>query len=288
MITKCHASLRIVALFLNIRLWCILLWGLLARSAEAEDSKRYLHQLDGAECTLALNSIAALPSDVIVLGGSFAHDSVAVETALWRSEDAGRSWSQMPVHIWGSEVSHLHSVGSRFLFGLIQFRKEGTRGPTHIIKSDDTGKTWTVMPHRFRSRNLIDSVSGFNFYGPDNGILITDGLEGVLKVYTTDDGGVSWKELWEIESGEVNGKYLPPHDTGFREVDIITGDSRRLTALLRGGPEAQFSPKCIISVDYDEDEYAIDQLSVSGQFVKNVGKINRKFRVIQNTFSPIK
>ena len=103
--------------------------------------------------------------------------AVGESAALWRTVDAGRTWTETP---------HPPGVDSQTL-SAVSFRSDGAgfiagyKGL--ILRSLDQGATWTVIP-----TPVLEPLYAFSFRDASVGLAV--GGHGV--VLTTKDGGASW------------------------------------------------------------------------------------------------
>jgi photosystem II stability/assembly factor-like uncharacterized protein len=68
----------------------------------------------------------------------------------------------------------------------------GNGSASRIYKTTDAGATWTLQFKNDDEKVFLDAMS---FWGPNNGVVIGDSVNGQLFVMTTNDGGAEWKRV---------------------------------------------------------------------------------------------
>lgn len=190
------------------------------------------------ENTNSIGSIAVAPSDpnVIYVGTGEANmrGNVAFGTGIFRSTDAGRTWTQvwkthgqigtMAVDPKNPDIAFAAVFGSPFGPG-----KE--RG---VYRTTDGGKHWQNVLFKDERTGASDVA-----FDPNNPRILFAGLWQALRqpwkftsggpgsgLYRSEDGGDTWKQFKPGDKG------LPHGDWGKVGVRVAPSDSRRVYALI--------------------------------------------------------
>ncbi|MEO6403867.1 MAG: oxidoreductase, partial [Ferruginibacter sp.] len=81
----------------------------------------------------------------------------------------------------------------------------GISEPSHILKTFDGGKSWTLIYENKTKGMFLDAME---FWNEQSGIVIGDPIDGKLFIARTFDGGMNWRGLPEVnyplaDSGEA-------------------------------------------------------------------------------------
>lgn len=147
---------------------------------------------------------------------------------FWRSSDAGKTWEHLtdaskanwfpPISIRGFVTD---PYIPRIVYALTDYG---------LWKTIDQGISWTQVNKGMRNKGEIAQLSALYINTQNTNQMLTAGLfQGEGKIFATDDGGATWKELYkELEKGitivgvavdpaNENMMYAMGSDTGFKE-----------------------------------------------------------------------
>jgi photosystem II stability/assembly factor-like uncharacterized protein len=113
------------------------------------------------------------------------------EGTVIRSVDAGKTWSAMTVP--GEEK--LDFRGIKAFDGntaVIISSGPAEKGEAKIFRTTDGGKSWKQVFEEKRAGIFFDAVA---FWDKQNGIVLSDPVDGKFALFITDDGGLTWKQL---------------------------------------------------------------------------------------------
>jgi photosystem II stability/assembly factor-like uncharacterized protein len=113
------------------------------------------------------------------------------EGTVIRSVDAGKTWSAMTVP--GAEK--LDFRGIKAFDGntaVIISSGPAEKGEAKIFRTTDGGKSWKQVFEEKRAGIFFDAVA---FWDKQNGIVLSDPVDGKFALFITDDGGLTWKQL---------------------------------------------------------------------------------------------
>lgn len=110
----------------------------------------------------------------------------SLDGSFLQTLDGGNSWQDIRDRIPGPEtyICGLSHVGD-IVFGVGVWAY-----PAYFIKSTDRGTTWTYLSMSNYARGLVDC----HFFNADTGI-VSGILDGAV-ILRTEDGGVSWTEVY--------------------------------------------------------------------------------------------
>jgi len=171
--------------------------------------------------------ILPLDRETALLFGSLYTSAAPVGALMLRSEDGGRSWTQVMAPIHGSSVWEVVYTDSGLLWALVVWSVESP-GEVTLYKSEDKGRTWRRMakvPKRYHSgqpRNLTfaDSKRGLieMYYGED----ADPEHEGVWTM-ETKDGGRTWRETGRITLAEFEERLRKEEESKGSLSDVVRG-----------------------------------------------------------------
>ena len=166
--------------------------------------------------------------------------NVSDTTVLYRSDDAGTTWSHVPYS--GPRLSGICAfsmVQTPFInAGILDTQTTivaGGRvgGPAHLLRSDDGGQTWT-------SRSLasqIGMITDVHFFHPDSGFVFGGSSSNIAvsraKIIFTADGGQTWTTVYQSDRNyETIWKgHFPSRSVGYATVlSYNTGNNTRYVA----------------------------------------------------------
>jgi hypothetical protein len=181
----------------------------------ADKMNKWCASHEGEEVDLWLEEMISLPGNTIILGGQYHYAPRTLHPTLLISQDGGLTWKE-PDWVWqfeGCGILNLRKFGSTHIWGLVTYLVEGCSIPENLIRSTDGGKTWDVVSLGFfKQLNPLEWTGEFRFYDERHGLLTIDGSTGILRTYTTTDGGLMWKELWNMNTDRkiLEGGYSYP------------------------------------------------------------------------------
>jgi len=144
------------------------------------------------------------------------------------STDGGANWQHGTVA--GAEeldFRDVHAVDA----GEAYLLSSGPADKSRIYKTMDGGRTWKLQ---FISANPKASFDGFAFWDDQNGIAVSDPIDGRFLIIRTTDGGESW---WEIPF--ANAPRALPGETAFSTGASITVQGNTHAWLATGGAAAR-------------------------------------------------
>lgn len=130
--------------------------------------------------------------------------------AIWRTTDGGQHWQQSLVRSPGYEIGDLFFLSPRLGWVAVQRIMGGDKtnaiGGLDLFRTLDGGATWTLVSTTSESPHVGPGVqtvelegAGLVFTSPTQGwlvglagILRRDGGTNPLRIYRTQDGGVTW------------------------------------------------------------------------------------------------
>ncbi len=156
---------------------------------------------DDAVISLDLDVVDSHDGKTLIAGGSYRDGAGSYRSVLLVSRDGGRSWEEVPVWLYGSEVCLVRCLDDRHAWFLTGWSIEGSQAPYHVFRTTDGGRTWR------RSGELPPDIacslsypSEFTFIDPDNGIVTFWSTTGEIGTYRTFDGGRQWKRIRSAKS----------------------------------------------------------------------------------------
>ena len=192
-----------INIYIGVVIFCASL-GACAKDCEQPPSSFNYTKYD-SNVTLDLSELASLPAHKVFVGGVYHDAANVVHPALYISENGGKDWTEKNLLFPGFGVSSMQTYGIDQIWILLDFQQEGQNFPGRLISSSDAGKTWCV-----HSLDFIDfpdtglQSSGIKFYNQSHGLLWLQGSSGSHVVYSTVNGGKTWKKLF---AGKKNNKY---------------------------------------------------------------------------------
>ncbi len=135
--------------------------------------------------------------------GTEYYPGVTDTTPLYRTDDGGVTW--VPVDLGGKTIAGVCAIDilrtSRIYQGVLEPRIVITAagrvgGPTGIIRSTDSGKSWTVIDMSDKAGMILDvkfldEQTGLVFASTSRDSATTSGL-----ILRTNDGGKNWTEVY--------------------------------------------------------------------------------------------
>ena len=149
-----------------------------------------------ASVHLVLSQDYKLKVSPISVKSSFRALSVINDKVAWaggskgwigRSIDGGKSW--LFKQISGFETLDFRSI---YAFDSLTCIVANAGSPAYIFRTTDGGKNWTTVYKNEIKEAFID---GIDFWNDKKGIAYGDPINGKMLLLSTEDGGISWKEL---------------------------------------------------------------------------------------------
>ena len=184
-------------------------------------------------------------------GESWTRNSTSIGDGIWRSEDAGETWTHM-----GLEESErinrilVHPTRSEVVYACVPGKLWSDSPDRGLYKTQDGGKTWELV---LKGSNLSTGCSGVAMdpRNPDRlfaglwdfrrkGWTFRSGGEGPEAksgsgLFLTEDGGHTWKPL-----DEKSAPGLPPQPWGRLDVEIAPSNPDRVYAVIENVKSALY------------------------------------------------
>lgn len=113
------------------------------------------------------------------------------EGTVIRSVDAGKTWAVMTVP--GAEKLDFRGIKAFDVnTAVIISSGPAEKGQAKIFRTTDGGKNWKQVFEEKRTGIFFDAVQ---FWDKQHGIVLSDPVDGKFALFTSDDGGVTWKQL---------------------------------------------------------------------------------------------
>jgi photosystem II stability/assembly factor-like uncharacterized protein len=213
--------------------------GLYAVSA----SERLYHGIGGANWTSIDNWPAASQVHAIAVDRlAKAHTIYALTFDgsfynLWRSENAGGAWTQLPAPLNDDGFNAVYLSVDPTVAGRV-FLSEGTI-PAILARSTDFGATWKSIQvgaktDAFDGAPVFDPVKSGAVYAP----LYT--AQGAPELFKSADGGATWAQLtaFPAKTGQITGLAITPGSPSaiFAALtDLSTGQTSSVLKSVNGG-----------------------------------------------------
>ena len=112
------------------------------------------------------------------------------EGTVIRTVDGGKTWTAM--HVADAEkldFRGIHAFDDRT--AIIISSGPAEKGQAHIYRTSDGGKLWAQVYEQKTPGVFFDAVA---FWDRKHGIVLSDPVNGHFLLFTTDDGGLTWKQ----------------------------------------------------------------------------------------------
>jgi photosystem II stability/assembly factor-like uncharacterized protein len=126
--------------------------------------------------------------------------SVVSENVVWasgtggtviRTVDGGKNWTVVTVP--GGEKLDFRGIRAfDAKTAVIISSGPAEKGQAHIYRTSDSGKTWQHVFEEKRAGIFFDAVA---FWDRKHGIVLSDPVDGKFALFTTADGGTTWKQI---------------------------------------------------------------------------------------------
>ena len=122
--------------------------------------------------------------------------TLAVRSALLRSTDSGKTWSDTGVWMTGCITTGFYVLDAKHAWAMVSWGVEGPTPPIYTFRTADGGKTWTRSKTPLPGKEkvgVIPFVKKLSFRDARNGEAIMGSAAGDFVTFTTDNGGDTWK-----------------------------------------------------------------------------------------------
>jgi photosystem II stability/assembly factor-like uncharacterized protein len=194
----------------------------------------------------SVGSIAVAPSDpnVVYAGGGEANirGNVAVGHGLYKSTDAGKTWTQVWKNLGQVGTMAVHPTNPEIAFAAVLGSPFGPGKDRGVYRTTDGGKTWQQVLSKDADTGASDVV-----LDPNNPRIIFAGLWQTRRkpwemtsggpgsgLHVSRDGGDSWSQLKSGEHG------LPDGPWGKIGVAVAPSNSQRVYALIEANEGGLF------------------------------------------------
>jgi photosystem II stability/assembly factor-like uncharacterized protein len=136
-----------------------------------------------------------VPTTASLRGLSVVSDAVVwasgTEGTVIRTSDGGKNWSVIKVP--GADQLDFRGIQAFDAnTAVIISSGPAEKGQAHIYRTSDGGKSWAHVYEQKTAGIFFDAVA---FWDRKHGIVLSDPVEGHFVLFTTDDGGSSWKQV---------------------------------------------------------------------------------------------
>jgi len=140
--------------------------------------------------TYELSSLST-GTNTSIRGLSVVSDSIAWVSGsngyVGKSLDSGKTWKWMqPV---GYEQLDFRDIEA---FDENRAIIVNAGSPAYILRTDDGGKSWTAT---YKNPDSAVFFDGMDFWDEKRGIVFGDPIQNKLQLLTTEDGGITWKDI---------------------------------------------------------------------------------------------
>jgi len=156
-----------------------------------------------AGATVLLFAIAAAPTWTVQRSGVTAQlrgISASSERIVWasgsrntvlRSEDGGATWKTLPNPTTDNKVLDFRDIDA--VSDNVAYVLSIGKGPdSRIFKTTNAGASWTMQFANADADAFFDAMA---FWNAENGIAVSDSVNGAFVIVTTRDGGRSWAKV---------------------------------------------------------------------------------------------
>src|SRR5262245_5946071 len=133
--------------------------------------------------------ILPLDKETALLFGSLHTSAAPVGALMLRSEDGGRSWTQVMAPIDGSSVWEVVYTDGGLLWALVVWMTESP-GEVTLYKSENKGRTW---------RRIAEAPKRY-YDGQPLSLTFADRKRGLIEMYYGDDAGPEHEGVWTMET----------------------------------------------------------------------------------------
>ncbi|RDS76472.1 hypothetical protein DL238_01845 [Alteriqipengyuania lutimaris] len=166
--------------------------------------------------------------------GTDYYPGVTDETPLYRTDDAGETWTRVDTGdatikgVCAIDVVEAQRIHQGRLVPRTVIHAAGrVGGPAGILRSVDGGATWTMIDLSDQAGMItdiafMDENVGFVFGSSNANVQLSEGI-----VLRTEDGGRTWSEVYRSgRPGEIIWKgHFPSFETGFGTVQSYDGSN---------------------------------------------------------------
>ena len=133
--------------------------------------------------TASLRGLSVVRQNVVWASGT---DGTVIRTV-----DGGKTWSLMRVA--GAESLDFRGIKAfDEKTAVIISSGPAEKGQAKIYRTTDGGRNWTQVYEDNRAGIFFDAIA---FWDHKHGIVLSDPIDGKFALFTTEDGGLTWKQL---------------------------------------------------------------------------------------------
>lgn len=178
---------------MNKVLFCLLISGVVFQSCNSKNNNQVEVSFVALQtnCNASLRGLYVLNENVVWASGS--------EGTVLLSTNGGESWNV--IKIPGAEKNDFRSIHAwnakqAMVFGIV--------GPAFGYKTEDGGESWDIV---FQDSTKGLFFNSLKFADENNGLAISDPIDGKFFVIRTEDAGRNWERIEDIPNvieGEAN------------------------------------------------------------------------------------
>jgi len=145
--------------------------------------------------TVAAAQQVSVPTKASLRGLNVVSDKIiwasGTDGTVLRTIDGGKNWSVISV-AGGEKLDFrgVHAFDANT--AVIISSGPAEKGQARIYRTSDAGKKWTQVYEQKTPGIFFDAVS---FWDRKNGIVLSDPVQGHFALFTTHDGGSTWKQI---------------------------------------------------------------------------------------------
>lgn len=235
------------------------------------------------EIILNIHEITSLAGGEIFLGGSYYANASTMHTVLLVSQDGGHTWKDAGIKFSGSGVKNFQTFGLNHVWAISTYLTEGCNSPEDLLYSTDAGKSWSAVSLNFiEQMQPLEWIQYFQFFDNLRGLLIISGSMYVDRIYTTFDGGKTWKKIMTSH----NNPHIEPDFPNYSR------QNTNKAALWRhGSPSEDYRISGFIRIrkadSYKDPYIVIESQGFGGKEWKQISQIPRYYKIEKDSVVPV-